>query len=76
MTSLVLTAAIVVVALTGCSKPADNPPLPDLATASPSAPQNKQDMTPADQKRAIDAMIAKRDAQTKAAKEIQRPNVQ
>ena len=56
-----LAAAWVVVALlaAGCSQSRESP-LPDLATQSPS---KQPVMTPQDQKKAIDAMVAKREAQ-------------
>lgn len=58
--SKVATAALALaLALAGCSQGSQSQ-LPDLATASPS---KQQTMSPADQKKAIDAMIAKRDAQ-------------
>lgn len=56
------TAIAVAPSLAGCSSPAESrgPPLPDLATQSPS---KQPIMTPAEQKKAIDAIAAKRDAQ-------------
>lgn len=50
----------------GCSNQGQSrePPLPDLATQSPS---KQPIMTPAEQKKAIDAIAAKRDAQAAEA---------
>lgn len=49
----------------GCSnQAARDPPLPDLATQSPS---KQPIMTPGEQKKAMDAIIAKREAQAAEA---------
>lgn len=48
----------------GCANKVDVP-LPDLATHAPKADANKHILTSAEQKSAIDSMIAKRDSQEK-----------
>lgn len=45
--------------------------LPDLATASPKSEANKSLMSGADQKKAIDAMIAKRERHEREAREAE-----
>ena len=48
----------------GCAQSFGGVPLPDLATQSPS---KQQVMSPSDQKKAIDELIAKREQQTAEA---------
>lgn len=55
-----------ILALPGCGQPMDTQ-LPDLATRK-NPPSGQQPMTAAEQKRAIDAMIAKRDGKEPEAK--------
>lgn len=45
--------------------------LPDLATASPKSEANKSLMSSSDQKKAIDAMIAKRERHEREAREAE-----
>ena len=52
--------------LAGCVNTAAYSPLPDLATQSPS---RQQVLTPSEQKRAIDGLVAKRDAQQAAGQD-------
>ncbi len=56
---LAIVAIVGSVLASGCSQPRDAP-LPALATQSPS---KQPIMTPAEQQKAIDAMVAKRNAQ-------------
>ncbi len=58
--STLLTIAVAL-ALAGCGSSANSPPLPDLATKS-QTPSGQPTMSSAQQKQAIDQMIAKRDA--------------
>lgn len=56
-----LASLVLVLLIAGCAGQSSDTPLPDLATQSPS---KQPVMTPAEQKRAIDALTAKRDAQS------------
>jgi hypothetical protein len=62
-------AASIAVSVSGCGSTQSHPDLPDLATKSPKAADNKNVMTGSEQKRAIDEMIARRDRQERAARE-------
>jgi heme A synthase len=67
--ALAALAATLAGAMSGCGSPQTHSDLPDLATKSPKSAANKNDMTSAEQKRAIDQMIARREAQERAARE-------
>lgn len=67
--ALAALAATLAGVMSGCGSPQSHPDLPDLATKSPKSVANKNDMTSAEQKRAIDQMIARREAQERAARE-------
>jgi hypothetical protein len=62
-------AATLVVSVSGCGSTQSHPDLPDLATKSPKAAENKNVMSGSEQKRAIDEMLARRDRQERAARE-------
>jgi len=66
---LAIIAATLAVSVSGCGSTQSHPDLPDLATKSPKATDNKNVMSGSEQKRAIDEMIARRDRQERAARE-------
>jgi hypothetical protein len=67
--ALAALAATLAITISGCGSTQNHADLPDLATKSPKAASNKNDMSSAEQKRAIDQMIARRAEQERAARE-------
>lgn len=64
-----LALGLIALGLAGCVNTNAYTPLPDLATQSPS---RQQVLTPAEQKKAIDGLVAKRDAQQAAGQDADR----
>ncbi len=61
--TLVAAAMAAAVAIGGCGQSMGTA-LPDLSPSSPTSPRNQRSMSSAEQRRAIDDMIAQRDAAT------------